>query len=139
MASRYAPYAETSPSTSTKKMRRFGNPSTSRNSLFAGYDAATGGSSSRTQSASPRPGGYGFTPDPYSNRSSSAYDNSTTRNQLFAGANGPTNGSASKFRSATPNKKGQYSDAVLNELEGQNEEQFEGMSAKVAMLKSVRL
>ena len=35
--------------------------------------------------------------------------------------------------------RGQYSDAVLSELEGQNDVQLEGMSAKVKMLKDVRL
>lgn len=33
--------------------------------------------------------------------------------------------------------RGQYSDAVLSELEGQNDVQLEGMSAKVKMLKDV--
>ena len=33
--------------------------------------------------------------------------------------------------------RGQYSDAVLSELENQNDEQLEGMSAKVKMLKDV--
>lgn len=33
--------------------------------------------------------------------------------------------------------RGQYSDAVLSELEGQNDIQLEGMSAKVKMLKDV--
>ena len=34
--------------------------------------------------------------------------------------------------------RGQYSDAVLSELENQNDQQLEGMSAKVRMLKDVR-
>ena len=141
MASRYAKSAPLLPvhEKPLTTHNRFGNTNP-RNSLFAGYDAATGGASGpRTHSASPRPGGgYGYTPDPYTNRSSSAYGHSG-REQLFAGANGhAVNGGASKLRSATPNKKGQYSDAVLNELEGQNNEQFEGMSAKVQMLKQVR-
>ena len=34
--------------------------------------------------------------------------------------------------------RGQYSDAVLSELENQNDQQLEGMSAKVKMLKDVR-
>jgi len=41
------------------------------------------------------------------------------------------------FRSATPNKKGQYSNAVLDELESQNDEQIGIMSGKVRMLKDV--
>ena len=34
--------------------------------------------------------------------------------------------------------RGQYSDAVLSELESQNDSELEGMSAKVKMLKDVR-
>ena len=34
--------------------------------------------------------------------------------------------------------RGQYSDAVLSELENQNEQHLEGISAKVRMLKDVR-
>jgi len=43
------------------------------------------------------------------------------------------------FRPATPNRKGQYSDAVLSELESQNDDQVEGMSAKVKMLKDITI
>ncbi|KAI9734934.1 MAG: protein transport protein bet1 [Cirrosporium novae-zelandiae] len=49
------------------------------------------------------------------------------------GLSTPVNG----YRPATPNKKGQYSDAVLSELESQNEEEIEGISAKVKMLKDL--
>lgn len=42
------------------------------------------------------------------------------------------------FRPATPNRKGQYSDAVLNELESQNDAQVEGIMGKVRVLKDVR-
>ena len=35
--------------------------------------------------------------------------------------------------------RGQYSDAVLSELESQNDEQVEGMSARVKALKDVSL
>ena len=34
--------------------------------------------------------------------------------------------------------RGQYSDAVLSELENQNDQEIEGISAKVKMLKDVR-
>lgn len=44
----------------------------------------------------------------------------------------------SGFRAATPDGKGRYSDAVLNELESQNEDQVGEMSKKVRMLKDVR-
>ncbi|KAL2021577.1 hypothetical protein VTK56DRAFT_7076 [Thermocarpiscus australiensis] len=41
------------------------------------------------------------------------------------------------YRPATPNKKGQYSDAVLSELESQNDEQVEGIMGKVKLLKDM--
>ncbi|KAG5972985.1 hypothetical protein E4U55_000686 [Claviceps digitariae] len=41
------------------------------------------------------------------------------------------------YHSATPNKKGQYSDAVLNELESQNDAQVAGILGKVRTLKSM--
>ena len=41
------------------------------------------------------------------------------------------------FRPATPNRRGQYSDAVLSELESQNDAQVEGIMGKVRTLKSV--
>ena len=37
----------------------------------------------------------------------------------------------------TGGHRGQYSDAVLSELENQNDQQVEGMTAKVRMLKDV--
>lgn len=41
-------------------------------------------------------------------------------------------------RMLTPKHRGQYSDAVLNELESQNDGQVEGILGKVKMLKDVR-
>jgi blocked-early-in-transport protein 1 len=41
------------------------------------------------------------------------------------------------FRPATPNSKGQYSNAVLDELESQNDDQVSEMTKKVRMLKDV--
>jgi hypothetical protein len=41
------------------------------------------------------------------------------------------------YRPATPNRRGQYSDAVLNELESQNDAQVEGILGKVRTLKDV--
>ncbi|KAF8468361.1 hypothetical protein BDZ91DRAFT_722497 [Kalaharituber pfeilii] len=41
------------------------------------------------------------------------------------------------YRPATPNSRGQYSASVLEELESQNDAQFEGLSAKVRMLKDI--
>lgn len=47
------------------------------------------------------------------------------------------NDDAPGFRSATPDRKGRYSDAVLESLESQNDEQAGEMSKKVKMLKEV--
>lgn len=41
------------------------------------------------------------------------------------------------YRPATPNSRGQYSDAVLSELESQNEEEVGNLVGKVRMLKDV--
>ncbi|TGZ83879.1 hypothetical protein EX30DRAFT_93777 [Ascodesmis nigricans] len=41
------------------------------------------------------------------------------------------------YRAATPNRKGQYSTQVLEELESQNDEQVDGLSKKVRMLKDI--
>lgn len=41
------------------------------------------------------------------------------------------------FRSATPNSRGQYSAAVLDELESQNDEHVGVLTSKVRMLKDV--
>ncbi|RDW69157.1 SNARE domain- containing protein [Aspergillus mulundensis] len=43
------------------------------------------------------------------------------------------------YKSATPNSKGHYSDAVLSHLESQNEEEVEGITAKVKMLKDLTI
>ncbi|CAF3564089.1 hypothetical protein SNK03_001645 [Fusarium graminearum] len=93
----------------------------SRSALFEGYngDAA----SRRPVSASPNRGygygGYGApSPSPL-------------------GHGGFDSSRPAPFRSATPNKRGQYSDAVLNELESQNDAQVEGILGKVKVLKDM--
>lgn len=96
--------------------RRFGasnlHQRDSRSALFEGY---TG--DQRPVSASPSRGyGYG----------------GPTQQQSFSPA-------APSFRSATPNRKGHYSDAVLNELESQNDGHVEGILGKVKVLKDVRI
>ncbi|MCJ1447883.1 MAG: protein transport protein bet1 [Stictis urceolatum] len=86
-----------------------------RSALFDGYtgDRSRPGSQSPARYNGGGGGGYGYT-----------------------GASG-SGGFNEGFRSATPNKKGQYSDAVLSELESQNDEQVQGMSARVKMLKNI--
>ncbi|KAK4167332.1 hypothetical protein QBC43DRAFT_140132 [Cladorrhinum sp. PSN259] len=116
---------------------RFGSSSLhqrdSRSDLFKGY---TGGSSR----ASPNPlqqqqrgGGYGYggyqpSPPPPPGPSS---------NSSYLGIGEGSSQQRGGFRSATPNKKGQYSDAVLNELESQNDAQVDGILGKVRILKDM--
>ena len=109
-----------------------------RSALFENYN---GGASNRTASSSPRPGGY-----------AGGYG--------YTGGDGSASLGAEKlgYRPATPNSRyvgtlgeigskrdadkvvdrGQYSDAVLNELESQNDGQVEGILGKVRQLKDVR-
>ncbi|KAL4973213.1 hypothetical protein BDW66DRAFT_108555 [Aspergillus desertorum] len=85
-------------------------------SLFDSYDGV-----SRPASRSPgHVGGYGYGGYPGADRS-----------MHINGYEG--------YKSATPNSKGHYSDAVLSHLESQNEEEIEGITAKVRMLKDLTL
>lgn len=114
----------------TLTILRFGRDP--RSTLFSAYDAQQ---RPKSQSTSP----YRANASPYNPSSErSIHSSSNPAFGAYPGSQangGPNNGS--KFRSATPNQKGQYSDAVLNELESQNDAQLEGMSAKVRMLKDV--
>ncbi|KAK3343743.1 SNARE domain-containing protein [Lasiosphaeria hispida] len=103
----------------------------SRNDLFKGYT----GSGARPVSASPssRPGapggGYGY--GGYAGGGSSSGSGGGSAGHLGVDGRG--------FRPATPNSRGQYSDAVLNELESQNDEQVEGILGKVRVLKDMTM
>ncbi|KAI1760888.1 hypothetical protein GGR53DRAFT_525681 [Hypoxylon sp. FL1150] len=108
---------------------RFGNSTLhqrdSRSALFEGY-SGSGRNSADPAARRPSPlGGYGYG---------------------YAGGNGAAAGSGAQhlgvenrgsYRPATPNSRGQYSDAVLNELESQNDQQVEGILGKVKILKDV--
>ncbi|TQV90444.1 SNARE domain-containing protein [Cordyceps javanica] len=103
----------------------------SRSALFEGYSGG-GGDPNRRGGGSPA-GGYGYhsssntgSPSPYN--SYSAYGNPNM---------GPGAAAGPAYRSATPNQKGQYSDAVLNELESQNDAQVAGILGKVRTLKDM--
>ncbi|KAH6848342.1 hypothetical protein B0I37DRAFT_377323 [Chaetomium sp. MPI-CAGE-AT-0009] len=110
----------------------------SRSDLFKGY---TGGAS-RTVSASPSrqpqqqqqqqfgngAGGSGYGYGGYQPGGAGASGSS------HLGVAGP---GAGGYRPATPNRKGQYSDAVLNELESQNDQQVDGILGKVRLLKDM--
>ncbi|KAJ1338139.1 blocked early in transport 1 [Microdochium nivale] len=108
----------------------------SRSALFEGYSgggAAGSSSDASRRQFTPSPsvgGGYGYN-----------YGGGG------GGVGGPANGGGSSshlgapaaggFRSATPNRRGQYSDAVLNELESQNDAHVEGILGKVKILKDM--
>ncbi|KAK1055748.1 protein transport protein bet1 [Friedmanniomyces endolithicus] len=126
----------------------------SRNALFSNYDAQT---RSRPSSAAANPTPRSNSkPAPYSTfhaNNSSPYAFNTADDSLsappsgagFSAYPGSGDGGGSRrsgegdggFRSATPNKRGQYSDAVIDELESQNDEQVSEMSKKVRMLKDI--
>ncbi|PFH61545.1 hypothetical protein XA68_17048 [Ophiocordyceps unilateralis] len=89
----------------------------SRSALFAGY---TGDPTTTTTTRRPtNSAGYGF----------------PQRQQQQQ----PVGSERHGYRPATPNGKGQYSDAVLNELESQNDAQVEGILGKVRTLKDMTL
>ena len=125
MASRYRPlsYANNL-SSSPNALPRFHQRDTNRSSLFSGYDQR-----SRPTSTSPNPytASNGYSIPSSSNSTFAAYPGGSTER-----AN-----SGASFRTATPDKRGAYSDAVLSELESQNDEQVSEMSKKVGMLKDV--
>ncbi|KOS22121.1 Protein transport protein BET1 [Escovopsis weberi] len=104
-----------------------------RSALFAGY---TGDSQPRRAAgSSPSPGagygyGYGHGYGYASHGGSPGPETSQHQHQHHQQQN-------HGFRSATPNRRGQYSDAVLNELESQNDEQVAGILGKVKVLKDM--
>lgn len=79
-------------------------------------------------SASPSRGGYG-----YGGYGGAPGGGGQQQQQQHLGVDGRG------FRPATPNRRGQYSDAVLNELESQNDSHVEGILGKVRVLKDVSL
>ncbi|KAI0198713.1 hypothetical protein F4808DRAFT_248509 [Astrocystis sublimbata] len=93
----------------------------SRSALFEGYNGRD--TTRRQVSASPNPslGGYGY--------NASGGGSSSQQQHLGVENRG--------FRPATPNTRGQYSDAVLSELESQNDQQVEGILGKVKILKEM--
>ncbi|RWA12242.1 hypothetical protein EKO27_g2869 [Xylaria grammica] len=92
----------------------------SRSALFEGYSGTDSTRRQASASGSPSPalGGYG-----YNGGGSSSSQHLGVENR--------------GFRPATPNSRGQYSDAVLSELESQNDQQVEGILGKVKVLKEV--
>ncbi|KAI0181448.1 hypothetical protein GGR52DRAFT_524591 [Hypoxylon sp. FL1284] len=97
----------------------------SRSALFEGYSGSGRNSADPTRRPSPAPNGYGY-----------GYPGN---NSAAAGSGAQHLGVESRgsYRPATPNSKGQYSDAVLNELESQNDQEVEGILGKVKILKDM--
>ncbi|KAI1105044.1 hypothetical protein F4804DRAFT_157720 [Jackrogersella minutella] len=94
-----------------------------RGALFEGYNGSGRNSADPTRRASPAVGGgYGYP---------GASNGSATSNTHLGVEH------RASYRPATPNSKGQYSDAVLNELESQNDQQVEGILGKVKVLKDM--
>ncbi|KAK3397252.1 hypothetical protein B0T20DRAFT_253135 [Sordaria brevicollis] len=104
-----------------------------RSDLFKGY---SGSSASERRSANASPARYGGGGYGYGGGVGVGGSNYGNYN---GGSSSSTLGVQERggFRSATPNSKGQYSDAVLNELESQNDEQVEGIMGKVRILKDM--
>ncbi|KAI0853722.1 hypothetical protein F5Y00DRAFT_58645 [Daldinia vernicosa] len=98
----------------------------SRSALFEGYSGSGRNSADPARRTSPALGGYGYG---YPGGSNGA---ATGGNSTHLGVD-----SRGGYRSATPNSRGQYSDAVLNELESQNDQQVEGILGKVKILKDM--
>ncbi|KAK5133386.1 hypothetical protein LTR08_007820 [Meristemomyces frigidus] len=128
----------------------------SRNALFSNYDAQT---RSRPSSAASNPAPRSSSRNtPYSTlhadnsspyalgvpSESSGQPATGAGFSAYPGATGDAIGRRSGegdggFRSATPNRKGQYSDAVIDELESQNDDHVSEMSKKVRMLKDQKI
>ncbi|KAF1917918.1 hypothetical protein BDU57DRAFT_528427 [Ampelomyces quisqualis] len=132
---------------------RFGR-SDARDDLFSSYNRSASPSKSKTKPTSPYGGGaagYGYSA-PASEASFSAYPgapsnpSSSSNGNLYPSRGGGgggysvrsgMNSSGETFRSATPNSRGQYSAAVLDELESQNDNEYVGvLTNKVLQLKN---
>ncbi|KAK3946147.1 hypothetical protein QBC46DRAFT_368942 [Diplogelasinospora grovesii] len=105
----------------------------SRSDLFKGYTGSGSGSSpggrASPNTASRPGGGYGY----------GGYSNGAAPYQQSSHLGVDRSDSRGGFRPATPNSRGQYSDAVLNELESQNDQQVEGILGKVKVLKDMTI
>ncbi|EMR71778.1 putative er-golgi snare complex subunit protein [Eutypa lata UCREL1] len=104
----------------------------SRSALFEGYNGGGNDAASRRQySASPNSvgGGYGYGGYPGGSSNGTPVGGS--------GSGGHLGVDSRNYRPATPNKRGQYSDAVLNELESQNDQHVDGILGKVKILKEM--
>ncbi|CRG83201.1 hypothetical protein PISL3812_00551 [Talaromyces islandicus] len=95
----------------------------SSSSLFDSYNSG-GGDRSRPSSRQQPIAGYGAYPGAGGDSS-------------YGSNNGGLAPGGAGYRAATPNSRGHYSDAVLSELESQNDNEVEGITAKVKALKEL--
>jgi blocked-early-in-transport protein 1 len=138
MSSRYAPHLAPSPAHALTPSPSRGR-NDARDDLFSTYNRSASPSKSKQKPKSPYgPGGYGYA-SPASDTSFSAYPGAPSNGSLYPGTS--SNGSYgvdATYRAATPNSRGQYSAAVLDELESQNENEHVGiLTNKVKQLKDV--
>jgi len=114
----------------------------SRSDLFRGYTGPGSDARNRPVSASPSRG-YNNNSNNNNNGPGGGYGGYGGYAAAYPGSSS-NNGTSSTphgggFRSATPNSKGQYSDAVLSELESQNDQQVDGILGKVRVLKDMTI
>jgi blocked-early-in-transport protein 1 len=127
----------------------FGAKPDPRDDLFSSYNRSASPSKSKQKArSSPYSAGYGYGAP--ADTSLGSYPGGASSNGSLYPANGGygvgsggVNGGAkggyeSPYRSATPNSRGQYSSAVLDELESQNDNEHVGvLTGKVKQLKEV--
>ncbi|EUC33941.1 hypothetical protein COCCADRAFT_25816 [Bipolaris zeicola 26-R-13] len=123
-----------------------------RDDLFSSYNRSASPSKSKNKArASPYSGGGGYAytapTSPSGSPGFGAYPGASSHgngNLYPGGSSGGGSGYGvgrgkddAMFRSATPNSRGQYSAAVLDELESQNDEHVGVLTSKVRMLKDL--
>lgn len=125
---------------------RFGrDTSRTSNSLFNSSPYNRSPSPSKTKSKkplSPAYSSYAFPPSSAAPSTDNLFPSQPGVGPAFGaypGANGGVAGANAGYRTATPNSRGQYSDAVLSELESQNDDEIGVLTGKVRMLKDVCL
>ncbi|KAH6846665.1 hypothetical protein B0T12DRAFT_358329 [Alternaria alternata] len=136
---------------------RFSSRADTRDDLFSSYNRSASPSKSKNKArASPynAAGGYGYTPPSSADGPGfGAYPGaggSKANGSLYPGSGGSSyggygvgggrgsdDGRDGIYRAATPNSRGQYSAAVLDELESQNDEHVGVLTSKVKMLKDL--
>ena len=147
MSNRYAPIHPLSQNSSIRKSTlliqrpSFGHNNNARDDLFSTYNRSASPSKNKSK---PAPQSYSPYGGNYNAPAASAYPGASNLYPSY-GAGGSGDGIGGMgvrdggMRSATPNSRGQYSAAVLDELESQNDDAHVGvLTGKVKQLKDVR-